>query len=131
LIASTVLLLACFSDSKVIAENPQERSIVIGAWKHTFEHNALAVFLPDGTVLFTFLKPVQRDDWHLLGKWRELKPGQIEVVFPSRPAASGQPGEHQKDVFVIEPDSPDFLISPHGGGMIRIAPSAEKKDKAK
>lgn len=131
LTASAVLLLAWFSASRVIAENPQERSIVIGAWKDTFERDALAVFLPDGTVLFTFLKPVERDDWHLLGKWKELKPGLIEVVFPSRPAAPGEPGDYQTEVYTIDPAHPNFLRSPHGGGMIRVAPSEEKKDKAK
>ncbi|MDB6005470.1 MAG: hypothetical protein JWR15_2457 [Prosthecobacter sp.] len=131
MIASAVMLLAMFSTSSATAENPQEHSAVIGAWKDTFEGNALAVFLPDGTALFTFLKPVQREDWHLLGKWRELKPGQIEVVFPSRPPAPGEPGDHQTDVFVIDSASPDYLRSPHGGGMIRVAPSTDKTDKTK
>ena len=38
------MLLAWFSACKVIAEPPQERSVVIGAWKDTFEGNSIAVF---------------------------------------------------------------------------------------
>ena len=123
--AALVFATTSVQDSQAQPHFHVQRSLVVGAWRHNF-HDSIAVFLPDGRVLFTFMTIPEKDvkDWHLIGKWKEIQPGQIEVVFSRKPPP-GEPGDHQTDVYEINAGSPNELISPHGGKLIRIAAKGE------
>lgn len=84
-----------------------------GAW-HDSESETIFVLFPDGTMLFTFLKPPLDEpvnDWHNKGKWELVTDGDVKFTFGK------MSGVTMPQVFRLDKGR---LISPHGPVYKRI-----------
>ncbi len=91
-----------------------DKATLIGAW-HDLDTKTVFVFFPDGSVLFTFLKPPADEpiqDWHNKAAWEITSRGEVKITF-NRMSNIQKPKLFQ----VNEGD----LVSPDGPVYIRLA----------
>ena len=105
----------------------------VGAWRYS-DDDGLIIFFPDGTLLSTFLSLSDKqasniEALHSMGSWLVNKNGEIETKVPQN-IKSGQTIMQRHDLCRFSDNTPDILISAHGGSLKRVIakPRADKNN---
>ncbi len=90
-----------------------DKATLIGAW-HDSDTKTVYIFFPDGSLLFTFLKPPAGgpvEDWHNNGTWEITASGDVKITY--RRMSNIQKAQ----LFQVYNGD---LVSPHGSVFVRI-----------
>jgi hypothetical protein len=90
-----------------------DKATLIGAWSDS-ETKTIYIFFPDGSMLFTFLKPPADgpvEDWHNNGTWEITSGGDVKITY--RRMSNIQ----KPQLFQVYDGG---LVSPHGPVYVRV-----------